>query len=71
MPPNLTYYLENEPVTFLFAVKHKFSLFAGVQAHEKFIKNADDIFTSAITRNTLLKHLNTKNLSQFIGFFYR
>jgi hypothetical protein len=34
----LTYYLENEPATSLFAANQLFSSFAGVQAHEKFIK---------------------------------
>jgi hypothetical protein len=36
----LTYYLENEPATSLFAANQLFSSFAGVQAHEKFIKKA-------------------------------
>jgi hypothetical protein len=40
---SLTYYLENEPATSLFAANQLFSSFAGVQALEKFIKNADDI----------------------------
>jgi hypothetical protein len=40
---NLVYYLENEPATSLFAANQLFSSFAGVQAHEKFIKKAAHI----------------------------
>jgi hypothetical protein len=39
---SLTYYLENGLGTSMFAANQLFSSFAGVQAHDKFIKNADD-----------------------------